>query len=73
MKPVLMWELSKSVLNISLRSDTSFLAKSSIMDYSLLCGVDNSTGAQQLVVGAPSPHSFLRSSFDSAEMRCAQV
>jgi hypothetical protein len=49
LKPVLLWELSKSVLDMSIVGDTSFLAKHDLMDYSLLCGVEK--GSKRLVVG----------------------
>ena len=49
LQPVLLWEMSKSVLDMSLKSDTTFLTNSDLMDYSLLCGVEK--GTQQLVVG----------------------
>lgn len=49
LQPVLLWEMSKSVLDMSLKSDTTFLTQNDLMDYSLLCGVER--GSQQLVVG----------------------
>lgn len=49
LQPILLWEMSKSVLDMSLKSDTTFLTASDLMDYSLLCGVER--GTQQVVVG----------------------
>lgn len=47
--PVYVWPHAKAVLMQAIMADTEFLAKNSIMDYSLLTGLDEQNG--ELVVG----------------------